>query len=196
MNHGRLPWPSRDELDAGQAELYDAIVGGPRAASRAFPMTNEEGRMYGPFNAMLLEPIVGSVVSELGEVLRYRSVLADRLREIAILEVAVACRSEFEWFAHAAVARRLEITEADLEALKDDVAAPGLATDEVLARRLARSLVENRDLSDEEYAAAVEVLGLAQLADLIFLVGFYSTIATALASFRVPLPPGIDAVFS
>ena len=105
MQHGRLPWPSREELDDAQRALYDSITAGPRSASRAFPMVDEEGRLYGPFNAMLLEPVVGAVISELGVALRYRSVLPARMREIAICEVAAWCRSEFEWFAHASIAR-------------------------------------------------------------------------------------------
>lgn len=195
MNHGRLPWPRRDELNAEQAALYDSITGGPRSASRAFPMTDNEGRLFGPFSAMLLEPVVGSVVSELGTALRYRSVLPDRMREVAICEVAASCRSEFEWFAHAAIARSLDISEADLEAIANGSATAGLSSDEELARKVARSLCDRRDLDDAEFEAA-STLGLEILADLVFLVGFYATIATTLATFRVPLPPGFSGVFS
>ena len=195
MNHGRLPWPHRDELNAEQAELYDAITGGPRSASRAFPMTDEEGRLYGPFNAMVLEPVVGAVVSELGVALRYRSVLPARMREIAICEVAASCKSEFEWFAHAAIARSLEVSEEDLDALANGRATTGLSAEEQAARGIARALCERRDLDDTEFAAA-SALGLEVLADLVFLVGFYATIATTLATFRVPLPTDVPGVFS
>jgi hypothetical protein len=41
----------------------------------------------------------------------------------------------------------------------------------------------------------VEHLGLGVLVDLVFLVGFYATISTTLATFRVPLPPGFETVF-
>jgi 4-carboxymuconolactone decarboxylase len=195
MNHGRLPWPRRDELNVEQAVLYDSITGGPRSASRAFPMTDNEGRLFGPFNAMLLEPVVGAVVSELGVALRYRSVMPDRMREVAICEVAASCRSEFEWFAHAAIARSLDISEADLEAIANRSATAGLSSDEELARKVARSLCDRRDLDDAEFEAA-STLGLEILADLVFLVGFYATIATTLATFRVPLPSGFSGVFS
>lgn len=195
MNHGRLPWPRRDELSAKQTELYDAITGGPRSASRAFPMTDEEGRLYGPFNAMVVEPVVGAVISELGVALRYRSVLPSRMREVAICEVAASCKSEFEWFAHAAIARSLDISDEDLDALANGRLTAGLSPDEELARKIARALCEHRDLDDGEFEAASE-LGLGVLADLVFLVGFYSTIATTLATFRVPLPSGVPSVFS
>jgi 4-carboxymuconolactone decarboxylase len=196
MQHGRLPWPSREELDDAQRALYDSITAGPRSASRAFPMVDEEGRLYGPFNAMLLEPVVGAVISELGVALRYRSVLPARMREIAICEVAAWCRSEFEWFAHASIARNLEVSEADLEAIRLGNECSGLSGEEQLARRLAHALVSRRDLDDADYDAAVDQLGLDHLADLVFLVGFYTTIATTLATFRVPLPAGVAEAFS
>jgi alkylhydroperoxidase family enzyme len=195
MQTGRLHWLTRAELDAPQAALHESITGGPRAQTRAFPMTDEEGRLYGPFNAMMFEPVVGAVVSELGVAIRYRSLIADRMREVAICEVAATCRSEFEWFAHASIARGLGLSEPDLDAIRTGGEATGLEPDEALARRLAHELVTKRDLGDADYAEGVERLGLGVLVDLVFLVGFYATISTTLATFRVPLPPGFETVF-
>jgi alkylhydroperoxidase family enzyme len=195
MQTGRLPWLTRAELDASQGALHESITGGPRAQTRAFPMTDEEGRLYGPFNAMMFEPVVGAVVSELGVAIRYRSLIPDRMREVAICEVAATCRSEFEWFAHAAIARGLRVSEPDLDAIRTGGETTGLEPDETLARRLAHELVTKRDLGDADYAQGVERLGLGVLVDLVFLVGFYATISTTLATFRVPLPPGFETVF-
>jgi 4-carboxymuconolactone decarboxylase len=158
-------------------------------------MGDEEGRLYGPFNAMLHEPIVGEVVSEFGVALRYRSRIPARMREVAISEVAATCKSEYEWFAHATVARELGIAEADLEAIRTGAPAPGLEPDEVVARRLVHELVTRRDLDDADYEEGIARLGLEVLVDLVFLVGFYVTISTTLATFRVPLPPGFSTVF-
>jgi 4-carboxymuconolactone decarboxylase len=158
-------------------------------------MTDEEGRLYGPFNAMMFEPVVGAVVSELGVAIRYRSLIPARMREVAICEVAATCRSEFEWFAHAAIARGLGVSEPDLDAIRTGGETTGLEPDETLARRVAHELVTKRDLDDVDYAEGVEGLGLGVLVDLVFLVGFYATISTTLATFRVPLPPGFETVF-
>jgi alkylhydroperoxidase family enzyme len=117
------------------------------------------------------------------------------MREIAICEVAGTTRSEFEWFAHASIARGLGLSEEDLDAIRTGQVAPGLEADETLARRLAHDLVTKRDLDDASYAEGVEHLGLEVLVDLVSLVGFYAMIATILATFRVPLPPGMTTVF-
>jgi 4-carboxymuconolactone decarboxylase len=195
MQTGRLPWLASADLDATQTALHESIAGGPRSQSRAFPLADEEGRLYGPFNAMLHEPVVGAAVSELGVALRYRSLIPARMREVAINEVAATCRSEFEWFAHAAIARDLGISEEDLDAIRTGTEATGLEPDETLARHLAHELVTKRDLSDGDYEEGVARLGLEILVDLVFLVGFYATISTTLATFRVPLPPGFSTVF-
>jgi 4-carboxymuconolactone decarboxylase len=195
MQTGRLPWLALAELDATQAALHDSIAGGPRGRARAFPLTDDEGRLYGPFNAMLHEPLVGAALSELGVALRYRSVIPARMREVAINEVAAPCRSEFEWWAHAAIARDLGVSEEDLAAIRTGTETTGLEPEEVLARRLAHQLVTRRDLDDADYEEGVANLGLEVLVDLVFLVGYYATLATTLATFKVPLPPGFQTVF-
>ena len=179
MKHGRLDWFAPEELDEHQRALYDAILEGPRSsARRAFPMTDPLGRFHGPFNAMLVDPVVGDAAQRLGAAVRYGTTLEGRSRELAILEVARLHASDFEFYAHAAVGR-----------------SAGLSDDETLIREVVVSLVERHDLDDALYAHAVEVLGTVVVADLVVLVGFYEYTALALRVFRVPLPEGVEQTF-
>ncbi|HVT70755.1 MAG TPA: hypothetical protein VHF26_23610, partial [Trebonia sp.] len=57
--HGRLPGLAPADLDNDQRALYDAIAGGPRAKNRNIPLTDPDGHLLGPFNAMLLSPTLG-----------------------------------------------------------------------------------------------------------------------------------------
>ena len=99
--HGRLPWYALDELDDAQRAVHTDITGGARArAGRTYALADDHGRLHGPFNAMLVNPALGDAVQRLGAAVRYGTGLTDRAREIAILEVARAARSDFEWFAH------------------------------------------------------------------------------------------------
>src|SRR5215469_12111400 len=119
MKHGRLPWLAPEALSEDQRKLYDLIVGGPRGKGpRAFPLTDETGRLNGPFNAMLVSPEVGTAVQELGAAIRYRSSLPDRARELAILELAALRRCAFEWYAHERVGRNVGLTDDELEAVR------------------------------------------------------------------------------
>ncbi len=191
--HGRLPWFTPDELDPDARVLYDAITGGPRAqVSRPFPLTDEDGRLNGPFNAMLLSPEVGSALQELGAAIRYRSSLTARSREIAILELSVLRRAAFEWYAHERVGKQAGLTDDELAALRDGAPAPTLDASETLVRKLVGTLVRDRDLDDIAYAGAVKTLGERVLMELIALVGYYDLLALGLRVWRTPLPAGAE----
>jgi 4-carboxymuconolactone decarboxylase len=195
--HGRLPWPAPDELDAPARKLYDHITGGPRAdGPRAFPLTDEGGRLQGPFNAMLLSPEVGTALQELGAAIRYRSSLPARTREIAILELSVLRRSSFEWYAHARVGKQAGLTDTEIAALHDGAPVTTLDDTETLVRELVRTLVRERDLDDRTYTAASAKLGRRELMELIALVGYYDLLALSLRVWRTPLPAGTPPAFN
>ena len=196
MQHGRIPWPTPDELTDEQRAVQHAITSGPRASSApAFSLTDDEGRLHGPFNAMLLAPQVGLAMQELGGALRYRTSLTDREREIAILQVAVARRSEFEWYAHERVGVRAGLTDDELTDLLRGELPATLTAEETLVHRTVRALLDRRDLDDTEYAAA-ETLGSEKLAEIVMLVGYYDSLALLLGVFRAPLPPDGEPRFS
>jgi alkylhydroperoxidase family enzyme len=191
MNHGRLHWYEPAELESDQRVLYDAIVGGPRAGqANVAILTDEGGRLHGPFNAFLLDPVLGEAVQALGAAIRYRSRLSERLREIAILVVAHSERSSFEWDAHRALAKSVGITEEEVAALAAGVDAASFDDEDRLVAKVTRALVHGGDLGDELFAEATVGLGEVQLFDLIVLVGHYELVARSLRVWRVPLPEG------
>ena len=196
MKSGRLTWYDPQTLDGEARELYDRIAGGPRAQGRqAFPLTDEAGRLNGPFNAMLVNPQVGTRVQELGSAIRYRTALTDRVREIAILEVAVVRKSAFEWYAHERVGRLAGLTDDELGALLRGAEAPTFDASERLARAVVKALIATRDIDDDLFAQAHAALGEVALADLIALAGYYDLLSLSLAAWRTPLPAGAESVF-
>ena len=52
------------------------------------PITDEAGRLLGPFAVMLLTPEVGNAVQQVGAKIRFATALTARERELAILAVA------------------------------------------------------------------------------------------------------------
>ena len=177
-------------LDAEQRSLYDAIAGGRRAQGpQLFRLVDGDGRLEGPFNAFLLQPRLGSALQALGSSVRYDTGLDDRCREIAILAVAAHWRSDFEWYAHEAVARSAGLDDAELAAVRDGRHAALAGREAVVARTVA-ALTVRGDLDDAEYLAAVEAVGAAGLFELLTVVGYYATLALQLRVFRVPAPDG------
>jgi len=179
-------------LDDEQRSLYDAIAGGRRAQGpQLFRLVDEAGRLEGPFNAFLLQSRLGSALQALGSSVRYETGLDDRCREIAILAVAAHWRSDFEWYAHEAVARAAGLDDAELAAVRDGRWDALTGREAVVARTVA-ALAARGDLDDAEYLEAVEVVGTAGLFELLTLVGYYATLALQLRVFRVPALDGTD----
>ncbi|TDC05127.1 carboxymuconolactone decarboxylase family protein [Nonomuraea longispora] len=156
--------------------LYDKITAGPRGTF----MVDPEGGLTGPFNAMLRSPPVGDALQELGAAVRYRTVLSDRARELAILVVAGHHDSAFERAAHEPIARDLGFTDDQLQALRDG-SPLSLPEDEQAVLDVARALVARGDLDDDEYAKLEESV----VFELTTLVGYYTTLALQLRVFRV-----------
>ena len=187
----RLAVLSSDEMTAEQKDLYREILSGPRGQGpRAVPLASGAGGLAGPFNAMLYAPPVGHALQELGAAIRFRSELAPRIREMAILVVAQAWDSAYERASHEPIGREAGLTDEEIEALRGG-ADPGFADkQEQAAYSVVRALTgaSTADLDDEQYDTAVAALGERALVELSALVGYYATLALQMRIFRVPAP--------
>ncbi len=77
--------------------------------------------------------------------MRFGLTLTDRVREIAILEVARHARSEFEWYAHVRIGRAAGLTAAEVEAVRVGARVDSPPA-EVLARQVTQALAQTGDL--------------------------------------------------
>ena len=190
----RLPPLSPQQFDDAQRALYDSVVGSPRAGSpgRA-PLRDEQGRLNGPFNALLYSPRIGQAVQELGTVVRYGSALTSRAREIAILEVARHAESAYEWSTHVTAGLAAGLTADEISRIEAGTDAGTLDPGESAVRSVVRSLLATGDLPDRLYASAEGTLGEALIVELVVLVGYYQLLAMLLRVARVSAPGGADA---
>jgi 4-carboxymuconolactone decarboxylase len=168
--------------------LYAAITGGPRAADRGrSPITDDEGHLLGPFNAMLYNPALGDPMQGLGAAIRYRTSLDAATREVAILVVAATLDSAFEWFAHERLARAADVSEETIARIANGREPDG---DDALTYRAARELIADGDLCDERFAEVEERFGATGCVELVVLIGYYRMLALVLRTFRVSAPSG------
>ncbi|QFR01612.1 carboxymuconolactone decarboxylase family protein [Streptomyces phaeolivaceus] len=177
------------ELDEQQAEVYRAITGGRRSAGpQSFALADEDGRLRGPFNAMLLSPPVGLAVQAVGSAVRYDSALTDRVREMAILAVAAHWGSAFEREAHEAVGRGCGLSERDMAALRAGSVPESADPAERTALRITHALLRAGELTGEEYDEAVLAVGARGVFELTTLVGYYGMLALQLRVFAGEKP--------
>ena len=189
MRVPRLKRLTRDEVDAEQVAMFDALAGGPPpGAGKWYHGIGPDGGLEGPSNARLRSPI-GRTDQEYGESLRRHTVLTDRMRELVVLTVAYAQNSAFELHAHEEIGRSVGLTDEQLSALAAAVLPDGLDQNESLAVRCARALVDGGDLDDPLYEEAITSLGERALYEIVLFVGYYSQLALQLRVFRV-VPPG------
>jgi len=190
----RLPPQRPEELSERQLEVFRAITQGPRSSGpRLFDITGPHGQLLGPFGAMVAHPEIGDPLQELGAALRYKTSLPDVAREVVILTVAVHHRSEYEWYAHAAVARHIGLPAEVVDALREGGEPRGLDEGGRCAWRLAVSLLRPEPVGDDLFAAVESALGSTGVIEVTALVGYYSLLAQLIEVFRLGPPEGVPA---
>jgi len=150
-----------------------------------------EGGLAGPFNAFITSPDAGRRLSSLGATLRFGTTIERRLSEIAILTTGARWQAEFEWWAHAPMAREHGVADAVVDAIGRGEDPPFEADDERAVYTVARQLGQTGHLDQAAYVAAHRFLGDAGMVELVSLCGYYTLISFLLNSFAVPLPPGV-----
>jgi 4-carboxymuconolactone decarboxylase len=181
----RLPYLRHDDLGPDGQKVWDAIVG-----SRGGPLVSEQGGLVGPFNAFVHAPEVGRRLGSLGQVLRFGTSIERRLSEIAIITVGARWKAEFEWWAHAGMAREHGVADAVVDAIGQGEEPDFEAEDERAVYSVARQLAVTGQLDQDAYDAARRLLGDAGMVELVSLCGYYTLISFLLNAFAVPLPPG------
>jgi len=96
----RIPYVRREELGPEGQQLWDGIV-----TSVGELVVTADGGLAGPFNAFVTAPGAGRRLSSLGAKLRFGTSIERRLSEIAIITTGARWQAEFEWWAHAPMAR-------------------------------------------------------------------------------------------
>jgi len=187
----RLPPLRRDELSPDGQELWDSIVEG-----RGKQLVTSAGGLAGPFNAFVYAPEVGWRMSSLGHQLRFGTSIERRLLELAIITVGARWQAEYEWWAHARMARQHGVADAIVDAIGRGEDPPITADDERAIYTAAHQLSHTGRLDDDAYAGAHLLLGDAGMVELVSLCGYYTLVSFLLNAFDVPVPPDAKPVWT
>ncbi len=180
----RIPELSAESMSDQQREVVDEIVAGPH------------GRIVGPYPAWLQSPELARRARSLSEIIRFRSSLPEPLKELAILITGRYWKAEFEFYAHAILARKAGLDEAIISALAEQRRPEFRDEKEEIVYEFCTQLYETHRVSDEVYARAVEAFGLQTVVELVATIGYYAMVSLTLNAFEVGLPPGEPSPFS
>src|SRR5215831_11103024 len=169
----RVPYVTRDELNAEGQEIYDRI-----RRDRNAPEVGLQ------FRALLHSPKATGYLTSLGAQLRFQSAMPERLKELAIILVAR------EWTGHAVLAARAGVSAESIEAIRTGKAPAGLTEQEQVIARLVHQLLRHKEVSDELFAAAHTLLGTQGVVDLALTCSYYTAVCLAQLVLKPEMEPG------
>jgi len=166
------------EMTAAQRRVYDDIIAGPR------------GGLGGPFAAWLHSPDLADRAQKLGEFVRFKTSLAPRLKELAILVTARFWTAQFEWWAHERFALQDGVTPEVVAAIRERRRPTFSKVDEALVYDFSVAMHEKHQIDDKLFAAATAAFGETGVVELVGILGYYTLVSMTLNTYRVPVPAG------
>ena len=173
----RVPLVDKARATPAQLAVWDRI-----AQSR--------GRVAGPFAALLHSPELARRIAETGHYVRFEGPLSQAERELAIITVARVLDAQYDWAAHAVLARQAGVRDEVIAAIRERRAPAGFTPAEAQIFGFASTLLREHRVSDEAFAALQKRFGLEGLVDLTATIGYYAMIACALNAFGIEPTPG------
>ena len=174
----RLPSVNRDQLSPEDQAYFDEI-----AESR--------GSVRGPYGVLLHSPKLAARVAATGAYVRFEFDLSEALKEVVILATAREIKSQYEFAAHARLARSAGVSDDTIRSIAQGTAPQGLSGDEALLVQYAQELLRDHKISDTTFNAVQARLGDQGTVGLTGLIGHYLLVGQFLAALDVELGAGM-----
>lgn len=175
MAQPRFPKLATDAMTPEQRAVAELITAGPR------------GEVRGPFIALLHNPAIARHLQGLGEQLRWKGKLPQKLVELAVLVTARKWTCQHEWFVHEQLARKAGLDAAIIDAIRE-LRDPPVKADEALVYEFCRDAHATGRVGDKAFEAVRERFGLDGAVELLVLSGYYTMMAMVLNTAGLPLP--------
>lgn len=153
-------------------------------------ITSSRGRVSGPFSVLLNSPEVAGRAAHLGAYIRFESTLSDEKRELAIITAAREFDCDYEWSAHAGLARDAGVRDEAIEVVANRSQVDRLSSEEATIINYGRELFQDHRVSDATFDAAKAMFGEQGVTELTATMGYYGMLACALNAFQVEPSPG------
>ena len=179
----RMPEMTLEQMTPAQRTIAEAIMSGPR------------GRMSGPFNAWLRNPILADRLQKVGEYVRFNTSLDKRINEMAILMTAQAWGAQYEWYAHAPLALKAGLDPSVVAAIGAGRKPENMKDDEAIVWEFTTQLRRDHSVDDATYGRALEKFGEPGIIDLVAVNGYYDVVSMTLNVARVKAPAEAEMPF-
>ena len=176
----RLENVTREELKPEEHQYYDSIAG-------------SRGSVRGPYGVLLHSPDLAARVADTGAYVRFNLDLPESLKETVIITTAREIKNQYEFAAHAKLARQAGVSDEVIAAIANGTAPAGLSGEAALLVTYAKELLQNRKVSDATFKSVSAKYGMGKTVEITALIGHYLLVGQILAAFEVDLPEGVSA---
>ncbi|MFV0334160.1 MAG: carboxymuconolactone decarboxylase family protein [Tropicimonas sp.] len=167
--------PPSGAMTPEQQAVHDTIASGPR------------GSVPVPFFAMLDSPVLCEAIQGVGEAIRYRTTMSDRLREIAICAAAAAYGSGYEWNYHDALAVNCGLSPAERASVLDGTGAALPPAEAAIVTYVFAAVRESR--ADQTMLATMATaFGRTAATEVTAIAGYYPLLALFLNAGQLDTP--------
>jgi len=161
----RIPAVTRQRVKEELRAVFDEVSSGPGGVGT------------GPMSILKNSPEMARRAIPLFNYVRNESTVPKKLRELAMLVTARAMDCPYIWNAHAASGRQEALSDALVDALRDNKPLPLVSPDEAAVINYGMELFRNHQVSQETFQPVLDLLGVQASIELTTLMGFYTMLA-------------------
>jgi len=185
-----MPWVNVSAQERMQPIPADKMTEAQKKAVAEYVGARGTALTGGPFMVMLRIPEVMNLGRLMREHVQFRTVLGQRLTELAILITAREWTQQYEWNAHYALAIKAGLKQEIITALAEGRRPEHMAEDEAILYDFCVELHRNKSISDSTYARALSKFGEEGIVEAATIEGYYALLAMVMNTARTSLPPG------
>jgi 4-carboxymuconolactone decarboxylase len=164
-----------NELTAEQTKVFKDLVAG-------------RGKLLTPYKIWIHSPALAAALETIGTFLNKKSSLSEREVELVICIAANHWKGEYVWTVHVRMCVKLGIPQSVFDAIRAGQDPKFDNERERAVYDLAKIAMEPGGGSDEVFARAEKLLGRNGIAEVLALLGYYSTVSMGMKLHRLPVP--------
>ena len=171
---------SKDQVPEKHHAIVDGIIG-------------SRGSLQGPFSVFLHSPEISERVAHLGALVRFEGTLDFRVRVLAAMTVAREFEALYVWGAQTGGARRQNVPETTITAIKEN-RSDGIPAEDLQIIDFTRQLLRKHRVDDATATAILARFGNDQFIQLTGAIGYYSMLCMTVNSCELEPAKGAEVL--
>jgi 4-carboxymuconolactone decarboxylase len=174
------PIMNKDQVAAEHQDILEGIAAA-------------HGSLQGPYSIISYAPELAGRLAHAGTHIRFESPLDARVKNLAALTTAREFDCQYVWGAQSGAARRQEIPESTIDAVRAKTTT-GIPPEDAQIVEFTQRLIRDHRVDDATFQALRDRLGDALLVELTCTIGYYAMAAMSLNAAELEPGPGAEVL--